>query len=63
MSSASLVEGLGVEHTHSLQVVGHVPKKKNCGIDVMVVVLEELGKSAHVLVVVLEEGYRPLHLQ
>lgn len=62
MSSASLVEGLGVEHIRFLQMVGHKPKK-DCGIDVLVVALEVLGKSARVVVAVLEEGYKPPHVQ
>lgn len=43
-----------------LQVLGGEPKKY--GVYVMAVVLEELGKSARVLVVILEVGYKPLQV-
>lgn len=60
MSSASLVEGLGVERIRFLPVMGREPK--NCGIDVMAVALEVLDMSARVLVVVLDERDKPPHV-
>lgn len=36
---------------------------KNCGIDVMAVAQEVLGRSALVLVVVLTEGHNPRYVQ
>ena len=73
--SASLLEGPGEGRIRFLQLVVWEPK--NCGMHMMVVVLEELGKSARVLVVVLEElgkwahdlvvvpeeRYKPRHVQ
>lgn len=59
-SSASLVEGLGVEGIPFLPRMGHEPK--DCGSDVMAVALEVLDKLARALVVVLEERYKPCHV-
>lgn len=42
MSSASLVEGLGVERIRFLQAMGW--EQRTCGMHVMAVVPEELGK-------------------
>lgn len=60
VSSAILVEVLGVERIRFLQVVGHQPN--NCGTDVMAVVLRVVGKSARVQAVVLEEMNPPCHV-
>ena len=61
MSSASLVEGLGVERIHFPRLVGR--ELNGCGIDVVAVGLEVVDKSAHVLAVVLEEKYKPCLVQ
>lgn len=61
MSSASLVEDLGVERIRFLQVVGR--ELNDCGIDVVAVGLEAVDKSAHVLAVVLDEKYKPRLVQ
>ena len=52
---ANLAEGLGVGRIHFFLLVGHEPK--DYGIDMMAGVLEELGKLARVMVVVLKERY------
>ena len=54
-SPANLAEGLGVGRIHFFLLVGH--EAKDDGIDMMAVVLEELGKLARVMVVVLKEKY------
>lgn len=61
VSSANLVEGLEVGRIRCPQVLGR--EAKNCGVDVMVVDLEVHGKLARALVVVLEEGHKPRHVQ
>ena len=61
LHSTNLVEGLGAARIHLPRLLSR--KLSYCGIDVMVVVLEELHKSARVLVVVLEEGHKPRPVQ
>ena len=61
MSSASLVEGLGVERIRFPQAMGWEPR--TYGMHVMAVVPEELDKQARVLGVVLEEDYKPRGLR
>ena len=55
------MEGLGVERIRFPRLMCREPK--NFGTDVMAVAREVLGKSARALVVDLEEGYKPRHVQ
>ena len=59
-SSASLVEGPGVERIHFFRVLRRDLKSR---VTVMAGALEVLDKSARVLVVVLTEGDKPCSAQ